>query len=65
MDGATLRRLRLRAGLTQRGLAERLGLTANHLARLERGEVRITDPVARLIMLTLATRAPRARNGRR
>ncbi len=56
MDGATLRRLRRRAGLTQQALADRLGLTANHLARLERGESRITDPLARLIALTLGAK---------
>ena len=49
MTGSELRRIRKRLGLTQVQLAERLGVTGNTVARQERGEVRITEPVARLI----------------
>lgn len=46
VTGPELRRLRRRAGLTQRGLAERLELHPNYLAQLERGEVPIREVVA-------------------
>jgi transcriptional regulator with XRE-family HTH domain len=36
--GPELRRRRLKAGLTQVELAEKAGLTANSVARMERGE---------------------------
>ena len=49
MTGSELRRIRKRLGLTQVQMAERLGLTGNTVARQERGEVRITEPVGRLI----------------
>jgi transcriptional regulator with XRE-family HTH domain len=49
MTGSELRRIRKRMKLTQVELAERLGVTGNTVARQERGEVRITEPVARLI----------------
>ncbi len=61
MDCATLRRLRKRARLTQQQLADRLGLTGNHVARLERGESRITEAVARLVILTLQAASERKR----
>ena len=35
--GGQLRRLRQEAGLSQRGLGERAGLTREHVAKLERG----------------------------
>jgi transcriptional regulator with XRE-family HTH domain len=57
-----LRRLRNRAGLTQRSLADRLGVAENTVARWERNEVRITSPMARLVTLTL--RDPKARRKR-
>jgi len=43
MTGDDLRRTRRRAGLTQRELAELVGLHRNTLARLERGEWPISD----------------------
>jgi transcriptional regulator with XRE-family HTH domain len=52
MNGDELKRIRLRLTLTQAQLAERLGVTANTVARWERGEVTITDPMAKLIRLT-------------
>jgi transcriptional regulator with XRE-family HTH domain len=46
-----LRKLRERRGWTQAQLAEILGLDVNTVARQERGEVRITDQVARHLWL--------------
>lgn len=51
MTGKDLRRIRKRLGLTQVQLAERIGVTANTIARQERGEVRISEPEARLLLL--------------
>jgi transcriptional regulator with XRE-family HTH domain len=58
MTGAGLRRLRRQHGLTQQALAVRLGVTANSVARWERGERTITPPIARLIHLTLFPATP-------
>jgi 5-methylcytosine-specific restriction protein A len=44
-----LRRIRKQLGLTQAALAERVGVTPNSLARQERGELGIAEPVARLL----------------
>lgn len=55
MQGAELRRYRERLKLTQAGLADRLGVSANTVARYERAELKIPEPVARLTKL-LATR---------
>jgi transcriptional regulator with XRE-family HTH domain len=46
MTGADLRRERRRVGLTQRELAERMGLHRNTVARLERDEWPISDRLA-------------------
>jgi transcriptional regulator with XRE-family HTH domain len=61
MTGAELKRRRLRAGLTQKALAARLHLTANHLAQLERGEVPIREVVA--LAVRSVTAGPRAPTG--
>lgn len=53
MDGSELERLRKRAGLTQAGLAVKLGVASNTVARWERDERTITEPMARLIRMTL------------
>ena len=53
MTGAQLRRIRNRLDLTQRGLAEKLGVSANTVARRERDEVGIAEPAARLAKLLL------------
>lgn len=52
MKGEELRRIRKRLALTQAQMAERLGVTPNTVARQERNEVRITEPMARLIRMT-------------
>jgi transcriptional regulator with XRE-family HTH domain len=55
MTGAALRRLRKRLRLTQRELAARVGVTTTTFARWERGEVRITEPMSRLLRLLAGT----------
>ena len=51
MTGEELRRIRKGLGLTQVQLAERLGVTSTSVARWERDEVGIGEPVARLTRL--------------
>jgi putative transcriptional regulator len=51
MTGSEVRRIRKRLGLTQVELAAKIGVTSNTVARWERGLVRVTEPVARLIRL--------------
>jgi transcriptional regulator with XRE-family HTH domain len=58
MRGREFRRLRQQLGLTQAAFARQLGLHWNTVARLERGEMTISEPVARLAQL-LAGRARR------
>jgi transcriptional regulator with XRE-family HTH domain len=58
MTGPQLRRIRKQLGLTQVALAERIGVTSTSLARWERGEIGISEPVARLVQL-LAQQTPR------
>jgi transcriptional regulator with XRE-family HTH domain len=52
VNGDELRGLRSELGKTQAQLAELLGITSNALARLERGERRISETLARLAQLT-------------
>ncbi len=51
MDGIELRQIRGRLRLTQAELAERLGVAPNTIARWERDELGIREPVVRLIRL--------------
>lgn len=53
MKPAELRRIRDRLGLTQAAFAEELGLHANSLARMERGEMTIGRTVERLARLLM------------
>ncbi|PYM31933.1 MAG: hypothetical protein DME17_21620 [Candidatus Rokuibacteriota bacterium] len=53
VDGFQLRRLRTRAGLTQAALAATLGVAPNTVARWERNERTITEPMTRLIRVTV------------
>jgi transcriptional regulator with XRE-family HTH domain len=64
MTGAALRRLRKRLGLTQRELAARVGVTPTTVARWERGEVRITEPMSRLLRLLAGTAPATPKRGR-
>lgn len=51
MDPAELKALRARLGLTQRGLSEIVGVSSNTVARWERGELPVREPIARLLRL--------------
>jgi DNA-binding transcriptional regulator YiaG len=53
------RTLRKEIGLTQVQLSEALGVRANTVARWERGELRIGEPVARLLKLLASNREAR------
>lgn len=54
MTGSALRKIRQHLALTQAQLAEQLGVTSNTVARWERDEVRITEPMTKLIQLLSA-----------
>ncbi|MGD0075361.1 MAG: helix-turn-helix domain-containing protein [Candidatus Binataceae bacterium] len=49
MSGKQLREIRKRLGWTQQQMAEKLGVWRNSVARWERDEMAISEPVARLI----------------
>lgn len=51
MTGHDLRALRLAIGWTQREMGDELGIHANTVARLERGELPITKRMAQTIKL--------------
>jgi transcriptional regulator with XRE-family HTH domain len=49
MTGKQLKKIRGQLGLTQAEMAERVGVAPNTVARWERGEIVIREPIARLI----------------
>lgn len=51
MTGKELQQRRKQLRLTQVQLADRIGVTSTCLARWERGERRISEPAARLLVL--------------
>jgi len=51
MKGTLLRTRRKQLGMTQVELAAALGVAPNTVARYERDEIGIPEPVARLVML--------------
>jgi transcriptional regulator with XRE-family HTH domain len=51
MTGAALRQQRKKLNMTQKELARALGVDSNTVARYERDESGIPEPVARLVML--------------
>lgn len=53
MTGTDIRAIRLAHGLTQRALAALLGYHTNHLAKIERGEVKVTQHLEKLILFAL------------
>jgi DNA-binding transcriptional regulator YiaG len=53
MRGAECRRIRRSLGLTQVKFAKRLGVTGNTVARWERDEMAIREPMAKLIRLLM------------
>jgi len=63
VTGEELRQFRQRLGLTQAQFAQRVGVASNSVARWERDERAISEPVARLIRL-LAKTEPKRRKRR-
>ncbi len=61
MNGKELRGLRDQMKLTQVELAEELGVTSNTVARYERDELAIPEPVARLTVLIQKLKAEKRR----
>ena len=62
MTGRELRALRVKEGLTQQQLAELTGTTRNTIARQERGESAIREPMSRLYRMVIpASSAPTKR----
>ncbi len=51
MTAKELHKLRKVLGLTQAGLAQAVGVTANAIALAERGERGISEPLARLVRM--------------
>ena len=51
---AALKRYRMQLKLTQVEMAEQIGLHPNSLARMERGEMTISEPVSRLVQFLAA-----------
>jgi transcriptional regulator with XRE-family HTH domain len=63
VTGEELRRIRKQLGLTQRAFADLVGVAPNSIARQERGEIGIREPLARLIRILAEQRPkPRGRN---
>jgi DNA-binding transcriptional regulator YiaG len=65
MTGTEVKRLRRRLGLTQAGLAARVGVHKLTVARWEWGDVRVTEPMARLLKLLATTVPTTPKGGRR
>ena len=65
MTATELRRLRRRLQRTQAGLANLIGVTANTIARWERGEMRMQPAMDRLVRLTVAQAEEHGKEERR
>jgi len=63
MTGDELRKIRKELKLTQAQMGELVGITANSIARQERGEMGIREPVAMLVRL-IAKQAREKKKGR-
>jgi len=61
VDGTELRGLRRRLELTQADFAAQVGVHANTLARYERDEIMIPEPVARLARMLAGKAEKKAR----
>jgi transcriptional regulator with XRE-family HTH domain len=61
MTGQELRKVRTGLKLTQKDLAARIGVTSTSVARWERDEVGISEPVARLVRMLTQPHPPRRR----
>jgi transcriptional regulator with XRE-family HTH domain len=62
VTGQELRTLRRRLGWTQQKLAQAVGVHGNSIARQERGEIGISEPLARLIRLLTKLEGDRERD---
>ena len=60
MTGDEFRKVRKQMGITQVLMAEKIGVTSTAVAMWERGERKISEPIARLVRL-LAGEAKRGR----
>ena len=58
MNGQELKALRLRLGLTREAMAEKLGITASAVYKIESGENNMSKPVA-MLAATLETACSR------
>jgi transcriptional regulator with XRE-family HTH domain len=54
MTAKELKSIRAKLGFTQKRLADMIGIAPNNLAKQERGELGISEPVARLVRLIAA-----------
>lgn len=61
VTGDEVRRLRKKLGLTQEGLAELVGVTANSVARWERGELGVRESAARLMRLIVTQKTAKTK----
>ena len=61
MQGKELKAIRKRLKLTQREVAEQIGVTANTVARWERDEITIREPMARFIRAVMGAKKKEAR----
>jgi len=63
MDGKEFKRKRLALKMTQAQLAAKLGVTSTAVARWEREERRVSEPVARLLtLLCQLAKSPRRKS---
>ena len=65
MTGTDVQRLRRRLRLTQAALARKIGVHALTVSRWERGQVRVTEPMARLLRLLANMPTTRTKKGER
>ncbi len=59
MTGDALKRYRKQLKLTQVALAKKIGVHPNSLARMERNEMTISEPVSRLVRVFAAAQNKR------
>lgn len=64
MTAAELKAIRKKLGLTQAALAQLVGVTTNTIARQERGEMGIGEPLARLLKLLAEQRSRHTGKGK-
>ncbi len=65
MTGKNLSEIRGQLQWTQAQLGKVIGVTGNTVARWERGEMKISEPVARLILRIQAEQKPKPKIKRR